>query len=559
MRSLACLMTALLVIGSVGAGPAAATTAELVAQLDLLLAGVEGRAGLYVADPSLAAPLYTRNADEPIVTASLYKLAVLAEAERRVDAGTMSYATVITIAPEDITADGSYEPVGAQLSLDEALEEMITLSDNGTALALWRTLTPTAINATILAAGVKDFHVALDSGEDNIATPRAVGTFFTLLAKRQLVSAAASDRMLARLGRQTIRDRLPSQLPGNVVIANKTGNLAGLVHDAGIIYTPSGPRIVVAMTWDLLDNVAADLIGTIGSLVFAAVLEPAANASYAAPRDPLYAETLSTRGILIRVTNRGKATWTATGPGAYGLLWELRDARNTVVSTSGKASIPLGALRPGTGTEITIPLPAPSTPGDYRLSYGLMDVDGRALGPLGAAVGTLVLRVHQPFVVNALVRMPTFMHRGQAHLLSVDFGRRPAAGSAIHSISLAWRAIDPKTKRAAASGTVFLGNVHPTQGGGTFFAPFVAPNIRGSYVFEYELRERGLIASETQTESVEILARRTYPGDRESTPIEPGVFRAPTPQPRATPQPSAHGRTPAPAPRGTPQPSPIVR
>ncbi len=177
-----------------------------------------------------------------------------------------------------------------------------------------------------------------------------------------------------------------------------------------------------------------------------------------------------------------------------------------------------------------------------------MDADGRALGPLGAAVGTLVVRVHLPFVVNAVVRMPTVLHRGQAHLLSVDFGRRPAAGSAIHSISLTWRAIDPITKRAAATGTAFLGNVHPAPSGGTFFAPFIAPNILGTYFLEYELREGGLIASETQTAAVEILARRTYPDDRESMPVEPGVRRTPSPLRSGTPQPSARGRTPSPAP-----------
>lgn len=548
MRSLARLLTVLLVMGSVGTIPVEGTTAELVAQLDSLLATAEGRTGLYIADPALPAPLYLRNADQPIITASLYKLAVMAEAERRVDAGSMSYATVITIAPEDVTEDGSYVPIGVQLSLDDALEQMITLSDNGTALALWRTLTPAAINATLLAVGVKGFHVALNSGEDNVATPRAVGTLLTILAKRQLISVAASDRMLARLGRQTIRDRLPSQLPSNVSIANKTGNLVGLVHDAGIIYTPSGPRVVVAMTWDLPDNVAADLIGTIGALVYAAVLEPAANASYAAPRGLLYGETLSTRIVPLRVTNRGKAPWTVTGPGAFRLLWELRDVRNTLVATSGALPLPLGALRQGAGTEVAIPVRLPETPGDYRLSYGLMDADGRALGPLGAAVGSVVVRAHLPFVVNALVRIPAYLHRGQAHLLSVDFGRRPAAGALIRSISLTWRAIDPATKRVAAVGSAFLGNVHPTQSGGTFFAPLVAPNLLGSYVLEYGLRERGLIASETQSTAIEIIARRTYPDDRESTPIEPGVFR-PSASPRfATPQPTARGRSPSPVP-----------
>lgn len=75
MRWLACLLTAVLVSGSVGAGPAEGTTTQLVGQLDSLLATVEGGSGLYIADPSLPAPLYTRNADEQVITASLYKLA----------------------------------------------------------------------------------------------------------------------------------------------------------------------------------------------------------------------------------------------------------------------------------------------------------------------------------------------------------------------------------------------------------------------------------------------------------------------------------------------------
>src|SRR5207248_5148937 len=93
----------------------------------------------------------------------------------------------------------------------------------------------------------------------------AIGTFFTLLAKRQLISPAASDRMLARLERQQINDRLPAQLPGGVVVAHKTGNLSGVTHDAGVIYTKTGPRVVVAMTWDALDEDAANFISSIGS------------------------------------------------------------------------------------------------------------------------------------------------------------------------------------------------------------------------------------------------------------------------------------------------------
>ncbi len=255
MRGSSLLLAVVLALGGLfPPAPAAAGTAELVQHLDQLVSTFPGGAGLWIADPNVSAPLYSHDADEPIITASLYKLGVLAEAERRVDTGELHYSDIITIEDEDITEDGSFEVAGTELTLDQALEAMITISDNGAALAMWHVLGPENINATLQRIGIKDFHVFLNWDEDNVATPRAVGTLLTLLAKRQLISAAASDRMLARLERQQINDRLPAELPEGVVVAHKTGNLPGLTHDAGIIFTPTGPRVVVAMTWDAFDR-----------------------------------------------------------------------------------------------------------------------------------------------------------------------------------------------------------------------------------------------------------------------------------------------------------------
>src|SRR5947207_6669417 len=239
MRVLRALLVLVVVLSAVLTGrPAQASTADLVAHLDELASSFVGGAGLWIADPNAATPLYTRNPDEHVIAASLYKLGILAEAERRVDTGELKYSDRIAIEPEDVTADGSFEDAGTELTIDEALEAMITISDNGAALALWHFLGPENINATLAKAGLSDFHIALSDEEDHVVTPRAIGTYFTMLAKKQLISAAASDRMLARLERQQINNRLPADLPDGVVIAHKTGNLVGVVHDAGIIFTP---------------------------------------------------------------------------------------------------------------------------------------------------------------------------------------------------------------------------------------------------------------------------------------------------------------------------------
>src|SRR5690348_4442796 len=417
MRSLNRFLAAILVVVSVLAGrPADASTADLVAHLDELAGSFPGGVGLWIADPNTTKPLYTRNPDEPVIAASLYKLGILAEAERRVDAGELKYSDIITIEPEDITEDGSFEDAGVELTLDQALEAMITISDNGAALALWHFLGPENIDATLTKIGLADFHVALSDEEDNVVTPRAVGTYFTMLAKRQLISPAASDRMLARLERQQINNRLPADLPDGVVIAHKTGNLVGAVHDAGIIYTPFGPRVVVAMTWDAYDDEAVPFIASVGSIVYSAVLEPPANARYAVPRTAVSADTDSHVRVTITVTNAGTNTWAASGGGSFGLIWEMRDDSNALVSSSPTATR-LPALAPSKSANIGLQLPTPFIPGTFHVTVGLVDASGRALGPLGSATADFDIKTHLPFLVAATPAVPTLMHRAEASLL----------------------------------------------------------------------------------------------------------------------------------------------
>src|SRR2546428_2107973 len=200
MRSLGLLVAGCVLVGVVLApGPAGAIPAERVQRFVGLFRTFPGCSGFWFVDPLSPSPLYTRNADTDVIAASLYKLGILAEAERRVDAGELHYNDAVVIQDEDITEDGSFEDAGTELTLDEALEAMITISDNGTALALWHILGGANIHQTLAKARLPDFHIALDDSEDHTATPRALRTFLTLPARPQLLSPAASDRLLARL------------------------------------------------------------------------------------------------------------------------------------------------------------------------------------------------------------------------------------------------------------------------------------------------------------------------------------------------------------------------
>ncbi len=247
---------------------ARASAVTLADQLNALAGSFDGGLSVWVSDPSMARPLYTRDADERVPTASLYKLAVLAAVEREVDRGTLRYDDTIVIEPDDITADGAFEDPGTVMTVDAALEAMITVSDNGPAVHFLRTLGPSSVDALLVSSGISGFRLSPAFDGDNTATARAVGTYFTLLARGALVSPAASARMLARLARQRINDRLPALLPSGTVVAHKTGDLAGIVHDAGIVVTPHGQRVVVALTRDAGPDAASALIAQIGSAVY---------------------------------------------------------------------------------------------------------------------------------------------------------------------------------------------------------------------------------------------------------------------------------------------------
>jgi beta-lactamase class A len=201
-----------------------------------------------------------------VFAASLYKLAVLLEAERRIDAGTLRPKDKITVTAADQVEEGSFSATGTVLTVDEALERAIVLSDNAAALALIRKLGVASIQATVDREQIGYLRFTADGV---VTTARAIATFFGELSRGSLVSREASARMLARLGRQRIDDRLPAALPEGTVIAHKTGNLGFATHDAGIVSGPGGASIVlVVLTWDTGEQEAIDLIKEIAVLAY---------------------------------------------------------------------------------------------------------------------------------------------------------------------------------------------------------------------------------------------------------------------------------------------------
>ncbi len=196
------------------------------------------------------------NADEVFEAASLYKLGVMLALFEAAEAGEVDLDAPITIPDWAVsTSDWSVYYPGDVVTGWEALDAMITLSDNPTALVFMQMLDPDRINRVLERYGLGSTRVGW---WEPTTTPADVARFFELVEAGEAVSPAASRQMREILLRQRDNRRIPAALPPDTPVAHKTGSLPGIAHDAGIIYLPAGPVVLVAMTADLADSGAGE-------------------------------------------------------------------------------------------------------------------------------------------------------------------------------------------------------------------------------------------------------------------------------------------------------------
>jgi beta-lactamase class A len=185
------------------------------------------------------------NESRTFPAASLYKLPVMYEVYRLRSAGELSFDETLVMTWQDAAFDmGSPPwPIGTQIGLGAALEVMITLSDNSSAIMLTRRVDVARLNQETERLGLGQTHVRLD---DLVTSPRDMLSFLELLAGERVLDSATSSEMIRLLMRQQVRDRIPALLPEEAIAANKTGDWEDATHDVGLVF---GPRATLALAF----------------------------------------------------------------------------------------------------------------------------------------------------------------------------------------------------------------------------------------------------------------------------------------------------------------------
>jgi beta-lactamase class A len=274
--------------------PVATTNEQALA--DSLLAGEAGIYGFVVLaeDGSLIA---SHNATTPFITASLYKLIVMADILRRVEAGELNLDGPVPVDSWAFDEAGdmyfSVDEAGTSFPLSDLLYAVGAYSSNAAARTLLTFTTPEALRETAVMIGMEQTYLFTDNltdlpfwppepgndttpedvemarqyleasaagGPVNVTTPLDMARYQYGLMTGTLISPWVSEQIIAILEKQLIRDRIPFVVPEGVRVVSKPGNLEDAVHDVGVVFLDDGPIAIATMAMAVPDDDRATLV-----------------------------------------------------------------------------------------------------------------------------------------------------------------------------------------------------------------------------------------------------------------------------------------------------------
>jgi beta-lactamase class A len=267
------------------------------AMVDARAADKKGKTALYAVQLNTGKSVAV-DADLPVQTASVIKLAILYEAMVEVRAGKAKWDEPITLHPgEAVPGSGMllFFDTPLTITLKDALTFMVIVSDNTATNLMIDRFGIDAVNARVESLGLKNTHLykkvfkpatgpmPADQPKFGLGktTPREMATLMTLIGECRLETGVADGKpvfhetddedravcgvTLKMLKNQFYRETVPRYIEGvdsttgGVAIASKTGSLDAVRNDVAIVMgrlskDGGGPMVLSIFTYENADH-----------------------------------------------------------------------------------------------------------------------------------------------------------------------------------------------------------------------------------------------------------------------------------------------------------------
>jgi beta-lactamase class A len=239
------------------------------------------------------------NGDRPFPMASVYKVPIMVEVFRQVEAKKFSLDDRIELGDEHRTLGSGVLTLlsnGLKPTIEDLITLMIVLSDNEATDILLKKVGAENVSATMRSMGLNDIRVDRTTFElirdylglmdetargksyaeivamsgalkitpgkqaeaerefakerKDVSSPRDMALLLEKIYKGEAASKESCRMMMAILGQQMFNQRLPRYLPESSQMAHKTGTIGSTTNDVGIMFVRGNPIAVAVFTVD---------------------------------------------------------------------------------------------------------------------------------------------------------------------------------------------------------------------------------------------------------------------------------------------------------------------
>ncbi|MFA7658573.1 MAG: serine hydrolase [Candidatus Gastranaerophilaceae bacterium] len=193
-------------------------------------------------------------ASEPYAAASIIKIPVLIQLFKSIEANQLTIYDEMALTPY-YKAEGSGDlqtrALGAKYTIDELARAMITKSDNSATNMIVSTIGGMPdVNGGIRSWGLKNTYInnwLPDIDGTNYTTAKDLATMLYNLDNPGFLNINSREYIVDYMSHVENNRLIQAGLDPKALFVHKTGDIGKMLGDAGIVFTPSGKKYIVAI------------------------------------------------------------------------------------------------------------------------------------------------------------------------------------------------------------------------------------------------------------------------------------------------------------------------
>lgn len=231
---------------------------KLEAEIQEVDQHLDGVMGVAIEDLTSGDHFYLHE-DDVFAQASSIKITVLANLYLQAQQGKLKLTDSYTVQSSDLVPDsdimGGLTPGVTRLTLRDLATMTVAVSDNSATNVLIDRVGMQNVNAMLDALGLSHTRLrrkmmdlqAAKEGRENISTPREMMTLLDVIYHGKLLNKETAADFFKTLSTNKA-SFIPRDLPPDLKVANKPGELEAVRNDSGIVFVDGRPYVICVMT-----------------------------------------------------------------------------------------------------------------------------------------------------------------------------------------------------------------------------------------------------------------------------------------------------------------------